>query len=397
MMGAMDRAGAATRSGLLRCGAASLLALLVTACSSVPSSGPSAGQLFKSEKAEADKIGFSIIDVSSDTLPAPELAELSATSGLEQLARPGRVDLLGPGDVLSINIYEVGVSLFGSASTIGSGSGGSSGQSSSVGVKDQAMQGVTVDEAGYITLPYIGRIRAAGRTTEDVRRAIIAGLRGKSQAPQALVTVNENVTNTVTVGGLVADPGRQRLSLARERILDAVAAAGGIKEPATQATAILRFTRGGMTSETYLAQLVPGSAADLQLLGGDRIEILQHDRSYTVFGAAGKVSEIKFEKARLSLSDAVARAGGPDAQQADPANIFIFRYQQDPTAPNAEKPSVYRLDMTRPSSYFLSQRFMMHDKDVIYVANARANQTRKVVEIFNLLTSPFIQARAVTR
>ena len=40
---------------------------------------------------------------------------------------------------------------------------------------------------------------------------------------------------------------------------------------------------------------------------------------------------------------------------------------------------------------------MMHDKDVIYVANARANQTRKVVEIFNLLTSPFIQARAVTR
>lgn len=395
MMGAMDRAGAAARSRLLRCGAASILALSVAACSSVPSSGPSAGQLFKSEKAEADKIGFSIIDVSSDTLPAPELAELSATSGLEQLARPGRVDLLGPGDVLSVNIYEVGVSLFGSASTIGGGGG--SGQSSSVGVKDQAMQGVTVDEAGYITLPYIGRIAAAGRTTEDVRRAIIAGLRGKSQAPQALVTVNENVTNTVTVGGLVSDPGRQRLSLARERILDAVAAAGGIKEPATQATAILRFTRGGVTSETYLAQLVPGSAADLQLLGGDRIEILQHDRSYTVFGAAGKVSEIKFEKARLSLSDAVARAGGPDAQQADPANVFIFRYQQDPTAPNAERPSVYRLDMTRPSSYFLSQRFMMHDKDVIYVANARANQTRKVVEIFNLLTSPFIQARAVTR
>lgn len=393
-MGAMDRTGAAARGGLFRCGAASLLVML-SACSSVPSSGPSAGQLFRSEKAEADKIGFSIIDVSSDTLPAPELAELSATSALEQLARPGRVDLLGPGDVLSINIYEVGVSLFGSASTIGGG--GSSGQSSSVGVKDQEMQGVTVDDAGYITLPYIGRIQAAGRTTEDVRRAIISGLRGKSQAPQALVTVRENVTNTVTVGGLVSDPGRQRLSLARERILDAVATAGGIKEPATQATAILRFTRGGVTSETYLAQLVPGSAADLQLLGGDRIEILQHDRSYTVFGAAGKVSEIKFEKARLSLSDAVARAGGPDAQQADPANIFIFRYQQDSAAPNTEKPSVYRFDMTRPSSYFLSQRFMMHDKDVIYVANARANQTRKVVEIFNLLTSPFIQARAVTR
>ncbi|WP_367348322.1 polysaccharide biosynthesis/export family protein [Sphingobium yanoikuyae] len=375
-----------------RRGAALTAIALTAACSSVPSSGPTAGQLFDKERVEASKIGFSIIDVSSDSIPAPELGELGTTATLEQLTANGRIDLLGPGDVLQVNIYEVGVSLFGNGMTIGGG-----GDRMDTSAKDQSLNGVTVDEQGYISLPYIGRIQAAGRTTDDVRRAIIAGLRGKSQAPQALVTVKENVTNTVTVGGLVSDPGRQRLSLARERILDVVAAAGGLKEPATQSTAILRFTRAGRTAETYLAQLVPGSAADLQLLGGDRIEILERARSFTVFGAAGKVSEVKFEKANLSLSDAVARGGGPDAQQADPANIFIFRYQQDAAAPEGEKPLVYRLDMTRPSSYFLSQRFMMHDKDVIYVANARANQTRKVVEIFNLLTSPFIQARAVTR
>ncbi|WP_196221731.1 polysaccharide biosynthesis/export family protein [Sphingobium sp. CAP-1] len=377
-----------------RCTAALVLVSLTAACASVPSSGPSARQLFKSEKAQADKIGFSILDVSADSLPAPELAELTTTAALEQLASNGRVDLLGPGDVLQVNIYEVGISLFGSGISLGNGDGGVAANTS---VKDQAMQGVTVEDDGYISLPYIGRVRAAGRTTEDVRRAIIAGLRGKSQAPQALVTVKENVTNTVTVGGLVDQPGRQRISLARERILDAVAEAGGLKEPATQSTAILRFTRAGRTAETYLSQLTPGSAADLQLLGGDRIEILQKDRSFTVFGAAGKVSEIKFEKAGLSLSDAVARAGGPDGQQADPANLFVFRYEKDATAPNGEKPLVYRLDMTRPSSYFLSQRFMMHDRDVIYVANAGSVQTRKLVEIFSLFTSPLIQARAVTR
>ncbi|MDO7836024.1 polysaccharide biosynthesis/export family protein [Sphingobium sp. HBC34] len=368
-------------------------ASLTTACASIPSSGPSARQLFKSEKAQADAIGFSILDVSAESLPAPELSELTTTAALEQLASSGRVDLLGPGDILQVNIYEVGVSLFGSGVTLGGGDRGTT----NVSVKDQAMEGVTVDDDGYISLPYIGRIRAAGRTTEDVRRAIIAGLRGKSQAPQALVTVKENVTNTVTVGGLVAQPGRQRVSLARERILDAVAAAGGLKEPANQSTAILRFTRAGRTVETYLSELTPGSTADLQLLGGDRVEILQRDRSFTVFGAAGRVSEIKFEKAGLSLSDAVARAGGPDGQQADPAGIFVFRYEKDAGTPNVEKPLVYRLDMTKPSSYFLSQRFMMRDRDVIYVANASSVQTRKLVEIFSLFTSPLIQARAVTR
>lgn len=393
MMGETGQGSHMMASMKFRCTATLLLASMTAACSSVPSSGPSAHQLFKSEKAQADKIGFSILDVSAESLPAPELAELSSTVGLEQLASSGRVDLLGPGDVLQVNIYEVGVSLFGSGITLGGGDGGKA----STGVKDQTMQGVLVEDDGYISLPYVGRIRAAGRTTEDVRRSIIAGLRGKSQAPQALVTVKDNVTNTVTVGGLVAEPGRQRVSLARERILDAVAAAGGVKEPATASTAILRFTREGRAAETYLSQLTPGSAADLQLLGGDRIEILQRDRSFTVFGAAGKVSEIKFEKAGLSLSDAVARAGGPDDQQADPAGVFVFRYEKDPAAPNGEKPLVYRLDMTRPSSYFLSQRFMMRDKDVIYVANASSLQTRKLVEIFSLFTSPLIQARAVTR
>lgn len=393
MMGGTDQGWAMTGKVKARCVAALLLSTMTAGCASLPSSGPSAHNLIRSEKAQADKIGFTVLDISADALPAPELAELVSTAALEQLASSGRVDLLGPGDVLQVNIYEVGVSLFGSAATIG----GDGSSSSDFGVKDQSMQGVVVDDAGYIALPYIGRIRAAGHTTEDVRRAIIAGLRGKSQAPQALVTVKENVFNTVMVGGLIADPGRKRLSLARERILDAVAGSGGVKDPATPGTAILRFTRAGRTVETYLSQLTPGSAADLQLLGGDRIEILQRDRSFTVFGAAGKVSEIKFEKAGLSLSDAVARAGGPDSQQADPAGIFVFRYEMDPAAPNGEKPLVYRLDMTKPSSYFLSQRFMMHDKDVIYVANAGSNQARKLVEIFNLLASPFIQARAVTR
>ncbi|MEJ7925422.1 polysaccharide biosynthesis/export family protein [Sphingobium sp. AN641] len=387
---------AARRDGRVSWRAIAAVALLAPlgACASLPASGPTANQVVKGEREQANALGFTLIDVTADTIPESERAALVSTAPIEALARPGRVDLLGPGDVLQVSIFEVGVSLFGGAASIGEASEATTFDPTA---RSQQMQGVIVGDDGYISLPYIGRIRAAGRTTEQVRQQVVRGLAGKSQAPQALVSVVENVTNTVLIGGLVAEPGRQRLSLGRERLLDAIAGAGGLKDPASWQNAVVRFTRDGKTAEAYYNKIAPGSAADLQLLPGDRIDIIHMERSFTVFGAAGAVSEVPFRTENVSLSDAVARAGGPSEQSADPTGVFIFRFVPDATAPNGERPVIYRIDLMKPSSYFLSQRFMMRDKDVLYVANARFNQTRKMVEVMNMLFSPILQARAVAR
>ena len=373
-----------------------LFPALTAGCAGLPSSGPSAAAVERKGREDPQLEGLKIIDVAADQMPPPEAAELADTSQLEALAKPGRVDLLGRGDVLQVNIYEVGVTLFGSTAIIGSGGGGG-GSNFASSARDQMIQGVTIDDAGFITLPYIGRIEAAGHTADDVRRAIIASLRRKSQEPQALVTVKENVTNTITLSGLVSSPGRHGLSLARERIQDVIAAGGGVRNPATPDNAILRFSRAGHSTDVYLSQIRAGSAADLQLLPGDRLEILQRDRSFTVFGATSRVSEINFEKARLTLSDAVARAGGPNSDEADPTGIFVFRFEKDPTMPSGERPIIYRLDMTKPASYFLSQRFVMRDKDVMYIANARWNQIRKFIDILHTIALPYLQIRTLTR
>ena len=58
---------------------------------------------------------------------------------------------------------------------------------------------------------------------------------------------------------------------------------------------------------------------------------------------------------------------------------------------------IYRLNMMRPDSYFLSQRIGMHDKDVIYIATARANAPAKLAQILGQLFSPILAVRAVTR
>ncbi len=51
----------------------------------------------------------------------------------------------------------------------------------------------------------------------------------------------------------------------------------------------------------------------------------------------------------------------------------------------------------QPSSYFLSQRFAIRDKDVIYIANAAAMRPAKLVNIINQLVSPAVTAKILTQ
>jgi polysaccharide export outer membrane protein len=394
---------------------------MLGACSTLPNSGPTANQIIRQERDPAS-IGFQIVDINKTGLPAAAVADASGVRAIAAMARTGRVDLVGPGDVLQINIYEVGVTLFGGGATpIGTTQAPMVTPDVNAGAQSQALNGVVVEANGSIRLPYIGRLQVAGKTTEDIQQLIVRGLRGKSQLPQALVSVVRDVTNVVYINGAVARPGRLQLSLAREQLLDAVASAGGTGSSDGPQSTIIQFTRDGRTVEAYLRDIDAASAANLVLLPGDRINLIRRPLTFLIFGASGKVSQVPFESTNLSLAEALARAGGPDDSRADPTAVFLFRDVRSPdpsertpvmaaattvstTPPNGQAspldpskaPVIYRLDMTKPSSYFLAQRFAMRDKDVLFIANARSNQTRKLVEIVNTLFTPVLVARQVT-
>jgi len=255
--------------------------------------------------------------------------------------------------------------------------------------------GVRVDQEGTITLPYIGKLMVAGSTPAEIQRMIEGRLAGKSQSPQAVVSVSGNVANTAIVMGQVRKPGRLELTASRERLLDAIADAGGSEDQPEDL--IVRFTRGDRTAEAPLAAIASRSAEDLPLLAGDRIQLLRRPRSYTVFGATDRVSQVPFAAASLSLAEAVARIGGPSDRQADPSAVFVFRYVPGESEARGERPTIYRLNLMKPSHYFLAQRFAMRDKDVIYIANARANQGLKLVQVINQLFTPLFFVREVTR
>lgn len=374
-------------------GASILVALLLAGCASLPTSGPTGGEIVRSTAPDRNAIGMRLVDVDSGVLAGMVAQQAAADARLPTLAavaRAGRNDVVGPGDELEVSVFEVGVSLFG-------GSRASDGFDPSA--QGQRIPVVTVDRDGAIRLPYTGSLQVAGKTPAEIAAMIERAYHGKSQSPQVVVAVHANLSDTVFVTGDVRKPGRLPLSLQNERLLDAVAGAGGAAAPTPDM--LVRFTRDGAQIEQRLDRVRAGSPDDLVLVPGDRIELIRQPRSYVVLGAANRPAQVPFDQTSLSLAEALARAGGLNDAAADPKAVFLFRYDPldaaQPTTATTRppQPTIYRLNMLAPASYFLAQQFAMHDKDVLYVGNASINRAGKFVSIINQLFSPFLAVRTL--
>jgi polysaccharide export outer membrane protein len=371
--------------------AAASASLLLSGCATLPSNGPTAHDVRRGAERSQAPLRFQIVNLTPDLvqkLRLEDAARAAAAPTLAQLAKDSRADLIGPGDGLSISIFEVGVTLFaGSAST-------SLGEGFDPSAHAQLFPEVTVDADGTIALPFVGRLAVAGLTSAQAGQKIDFALKGKSQSPQALVTVKNNVANSIFVSGELRKPGRFEISQSREHLLDAIAASGGSVNSAEDT--IVRFTRGGLTVDERLGFIRAGTPDDLVLAPNDHVELVKRPRTYTVFGAITRAMQVPFETGEVSLAEAIARAGGPNDAAADASAIFLFRFDGVPDAPDAGPPKLYRLNMLDPSSYLLAQRFNMRDKDVLYIANAAANQPSKLIAVLNQLFSPFVTARAIS-
>src|SRR3954452_20850145 len=101
------------RGGLFR-GAflISVSAISLAGCASLPVSGPTGADIRKAAIADQGQFPFTLVEVESSTqVPPPSAIPSPMLSILPR--RP--TDLLGPGDVLNITVYEAGVTLFGNS------------------------------------------------------------------------------------------------------------------------------------------------------------------------------------------------------------------------------------------------------------------------------------------
>ena len=250
---------------------------------------------------------------------------------------------------------------------------------------------------GAISIPYAGRIAVADRTPTDVQHTIEKLLGPKALDPQALVMVTRSAANSVSVAGEVIGGARVPLSPGGDRLLQVIAAAGGANGPVHDT--VVRLSRDGVTATVPLAILVADPDQDIFAEPGDVLTLVRRPQTFSVFGATGRNAAITFNSDQLSLSEALAKAGGLLDDRADPQAVFLFRYEPvslvqafgQPIATGAQgglSPIVYRLDLREARSYLLARRFPVHDKDIIFVANAQAVPIYHFFQALSQLTGP---------
>jgi polysaccharide export outer membrane protein len=256
-----------------------------------------------------------------------------------------------------------------------------------------------VGSDGAISVPYAGRVPAAGRTPGEVERTIEARLGPKALEPHALVVIRRSIANSVAVAGEAVKGGRVPLSPGGDRLLQVVAAAGGANAPPHET--FVQLSRGGLTATVPLATLVDHPDQDIFAQPGDVVTVIRRPQTFSAFGASGKNAAITFDSEKLSLAEALAKAGGLLDDRADPRSVFLLRYEPvelvralgqpiATAAPDGVSPIVYRLDLRDAKSYPLAQEFPVRDKDIIFVANAELAGIYKGFDTLSKLTGPVI-------
>lgn len=177
----------------------------------------------------------------ADTLPVPDAPEAAMNLANYRL---------GPRDELSISVF---------------------------GAPELNAEGA-VDLAGNFAMPLAGSVEAAGKTPDQLARAIEEKLRGRYlRNPKVAVSIKEAKAQTVTVDGEVRQPGVYPL-IGRITLQQAVATARGASDTASLSNVIVFRTVNGqkMAAMFNLKDIRSGRAVDPDIFANDIVVVGQN-------------------------------------------------------------------------------------------------------------------------
>jgi len=260
-----------------------------------------------------------------------------------------------------------------------------------------------VDTKGMISVPYAGLVPAEGKTPSEVQQEIVNRIKNRAIEPQAVVALVNQNTSLITVVGEVGasnlTTGRIPAMPAGERILDYITRAGGLRDQGQDTWVVLE--RHGRRAAVPFGSLIYEPGNNIWAWPGDTIYLYKEPQTFLAFGASGQQGEFQFSAGpqssawRMTLAEAVATAGGLLDTQADPGSVFLYRREPRELAEKLgvdcskmdgpTVPIVYSVSFVDPAGYFLATRMQMHNKDVIFVANAQSVEITKFTQFLNAL------------
>lgn len=354
---------------------AAMLALLTLGACVIPRGGPTKSEVFDSS---VQRNGDTYVVVANRGIA--QAAEYSPALGFSKSFRNAALiepDQISAGDTLGLMIWEnVQEGLLEVAGT------------------PAPLTQIQVDGDGMIFVPYAGRVKAAGKTPEELRIEISDILGTQTPDPQILVTRAAGNGATVSVSGNVVSQGVYPIERPTRRLSSMLARAGGVTiEPEIAQVTVLR---GSQSGKIWFNSMFDSPANDIALRAGDRILVEADERFYVALGATGSQRRIRFESQELSAMEALAQVGGLSTNSADPTGIFILREEPDFVARRVTgqadlqgaKRVAYIFDLTSGEGLFAARDFTIRDEDTIYVTEAPISQFNKAVSaVFGSLTT----------
>lgn len=384
--------------GIILC---SLIGMLLVGCTQLPIDGPhhrditdGATTALVSER-RTIQVDYALVDINKNVLQfAPDVGPGSFFRTFGRRPGPAPVIRVGVGDVVQVSIFEAAAGgLFIPAEA---------------GVRPGnfvTLPPQQVDSTGTITIPYAGAVQANGRSLPEIQRDIEGKLARRAIEPQVVVSLTEqNASEVAVVGDVINGANKFRVRLGGERVLDMISRAGGIRYPGYESFVTLQ--RNKRSATIYFPSLVRDPAENIFVLPGDTVYVYREQQKFVALGAlssvgqtSGLTGQFAFEQERLSLNEAVAKAGGLLDSRANPGQVFLYRVEYRDALekmgvkldkfPPHEKliPTVYRANFRDPSSFFYAQGFQMRHKDIIYASNADSVEVVKFLDYVRAMTS----------
>lgn len=194
-----------------------------------------------------------------------------------------------------------------------------------------------------------------------------------------MVRIVQNQAAEITILGEVGGSRRMPLTTKNERLLDALASAGGVRQPVDKV--LIQITRGDRVVARPLAAVIRDPSENIRLAKDDVVTALFQPFSFQAMGAVSVPTEVNFEATGITLAQGLGRIGGLQDHRANVKGVFIFRFEDPAAVPasyhegasmtsEGKIPVIYRVDMANPATFFVMQTFPMRHRDIVYVANA---------------------------
>jgi len=282
-------------------------------------------------------------------------------SNVRQLAKdlsgPQGSYLVGPGDVLNITVWDH------PELTLPAGQ-----------FRDAETSGQLVDEEGNFFYPYVGKVRAEGKTVAELREFITEKLGTYINNPQLDVRVVGFRSKKVYVVGEVNAPGVLPLDDVPMMVADAINLAGGLSTDAYKSG--VNISRDGTIYAIDLKAMydLADASQNLHLKHGDIVNVLDRSQQKVfVMGEIDRPSSVEIINGYLTLSAALGEAGGVRQLTADPSRIFVIR------GSDKDKPRIFHLDAKEAFGLILAERFEMQAQDIVFVDTASISNWARVI------------------